>query len=380
MNVLLGKNASGKTTLLDLVAAITSDDLGPLAREAEGFSFEYDLTSGSDELAVHVQRNPRAAVERAGLIAPLEPPRPGFEERGWLRATTATGAHVANFADDRWSRADGSPPEFPITDAAATAPHWALSGQLALVPQIGQFLAAHPAPRLDEATRVLERVLAGSIRFQQTLGSSSMLAYGEPAPFSRTFLKSAEEQFKAAGNHDVGEISPDLSLCPPLDRAAAWLGYDKVTASLRVKKRDVSGKQTIIEYGDLAFLFRRGDSEASLDRLSFGQRRLFAFLWYVASRLHSGPIVVDELANGLHHEWIRSCVELISETQAFLSTQHPLLIDYMPDDVTFIRCSTTDDGTMVWENFTDAQHARLVDARHNGVLHLSEILQTESLW
>jgi len=41
--VLLGLNGTGKTTLLDLIAAICSDDLSPYAKEA--FDVEYEVRS-----------------------------------------------------------------------------------------------------------------------------------------------------------------------------------------------------------------------------------------------------------------------------------------------------------------------------------------------
>src|SRR5690349_3771418 len=45
-NVLLGKNGTGKTTLLELVAAILKDDLSALEGEEGGFHIEYEVTDG----------------------------------------------------------------------------------------------------------------------------------------------------------------------------------------------------------------------------------------------------------------------------------------------------------------------------------------------
>ena len=65
------------------------------------------------------------------------------------------------------------------------------------------------------------------------------------------------------------------------------------------------------------------------DLLSYGQKRLLSFYWYLAVRADQ-PVVADELANGLHYEWIDACVNELSERQSFLATQNPLLMDYLP--------------------------------------------------
>jgi len=57
-NVLLGKNATGKSTLLDLIAAVTNDDLSPYAKEAAGFDLTWWLEKGEDKVEVRAVRTP----------------------------------------------------------------------------------------------------------------------------------------------------------------------------------------------------------------------------------------------------------------------------------------------------------------------------------
>jgi len=64
------------------------------------------------------------------------------------------------------------------------------------------------------------------------------------------------------------------------------------------------------------------------DRLSYGQKRLLMFYYYLAS--NPDIVIADELVNGLHHQWIRAAIEEIGERQAFLTSQNPLLLDYLP--------------------------------------------------
>lgn len=64
INVLLGRNGTGKTTLLDLVSAISRGALG--ADEQEEFDLGYDLDFGDLCLSLHVQ-NTASKEETSGL-------------------------------------------------------------------------------------------------------------------------------------------------------------------------------------------------------------------------------------------------------------------------------------------------------------------------
>src|SRR5262249_53959559 len=57
-NVLLGKNATGKSTLLDLIAAVTNDDLSAYAKEDAGFDLTWWLEKGDTEVEVRAVRTP----------------------------------------------------------------------------------------------------------------------------------------------------------------------------------------------------------------------------------------------------------------------------------------------------------------------------------
>ncbi len=55
-NVLLGKNATGKTTLLDLIAAVTNDDLRAYAEEDVGFDVTWWLDGAAHQLELRAAR------------------------------------------------------------------------------------------------------------------------------------------------------------------------------------------------------------------------------------------------------------------------------------------------------------------------------------
>lgn len=123
------------------------------------------------------------------------------------------------------------------------------------------------------------------------------------------------------------------------------------------------------------------------DRLSYGQKRLLSFLYY----LECNPYVViaDELVNGLHHRWIDACMEAMAGRQAFLTSQNPLLFDYVTFDSveqvqsSFVTCKLEIvDGReqMVWQNMTAQEAGIFFEAYEVGIEHVGDILITRGLW
>ncbi|WP_438013724.1 AAA family ATPase [Sorangium sp. So ce315] len=121
--------------------------------------------------------------------------------------------------------------------------------------------------------------------------------------------------------------------------------------------------------------------------LSYGQKRLLAFLYY----LDANPsfVIADELVNGLHHAWIEECMNAIGDRQAFLTSQNPLLLDYLSFESaeqvkeSFILCRNQVDGDrerMIWRNMTDDEADMFYRAYQVGIEHVGEILRTRGLW
>jgi hypothetical protein len=163
---------------------------------------------------------------------------------------------------------------------------------------------------------------------------------------------------------------------------AATLRFDRVA---REPIDDPKGglKQT---YGRLAVLFRLpGGVEFDQTGLSYGQKRLLAFLYYLEMNL--AIAIADELVNGLHHEWIRICLDKLETRQSFLTSQNPLLIDYLEfaskEDVCdhLIICDLASQGRrgpdparqgwseFVWRKPSDNEADAFFDAYRAGVLH-----------
>ncbi|MFY0581831.1 AAA family ATPase [Cystobacter fuscus] len=120
--------------------------------------------------------------------------------------------------------------------------------------------------------------------------------------------------------------------------------------------------------------------------LSYGQKRLLAFYYYLAT--YPTSVVADELVNGMHHEWIEACLEDLGERQAFLTSQNPLLLDYLSfesaDEVrsSFVLCRTEfhqGREQLVWENMTVEDAEGFFKAYQVAIQHVSELLRTRGL-
>ena len=123
------------------------------------------------------------------------------------------------------------------------------------------------------------------------------------------------------------------------------------------------------------------------EKLSYGQKRLLAFLYYLES--NEKFVIADELADSFHHQWIETCMKKMEGRQCFLSSQNPILLDYLPiksaDDVhkTFIQCHLVKEGDeeyMEWKNTPIEEAERFYKDLEVGIQYVSELLMVRGLW
>jgi ABC-type molybdenum transport system ATPase subunit/photorepair protein PhrA len=123
------------------------------------------------------------------------------------------------------------------------------------------------------------------------------------------------------------------------------------------------------------------------DLLSWGQKRILSFLYYAAA--NPDILVVDELVNGLHHEWISACLKEMEGRQCFLTSQNPLLLDHLTfssaEEVrqTFIQCRREKGehrSQLRWQHMDEASAEAFFRAYKVGIQHVGEILRTKGLW
>ncbi|WP_338089132.1 AAA family ATPase [Nannocystis pusilla] len=216
-----------------------------------------------------------------------------------------------------------------------------------------------PIARLDESTRWLEDSLRdGGFKIYET-SPHARGAVGNSTPDS--VRESAVAQFDVGGRGPLLLSQDHLEF---LAQTVEVLGYAKASMRLDVVRVTPAAPErlepAIHAYGRYEFRFvKRDGSRLSPEELSFGQQRLFAFLYYAA--MHPHIVIVDELTNGMHHSMIERCLEVVRGRQTFLATQNPLLLDNLEfedaEEVrrTFILCSNDEvDGQeqMVWRNMT----------------------------
>jgi hypothetical protein len=91
--------------------------------------------------------------------------------------------------------------------------------------------------------------------------------------------------------------------------------------------------------------------------------------------------------NGLHHAWIRRCLDEIGSRQAFLASQNPLILDELPIGTSeevqrlFFHCGLSEpDKRFLWRNFTVEEAVEFTEAYEVGIQHVSDILRTHDLW
>ena len=344
-NVLLGVNATGKTTLLELIAAILADDFSAYAREA--FDVEFEL--GTSFWRLHWpadwsrENPPIAEIGLAG--APGRMKAVGLQLKSGDQTTLLVT--VANQRHFRGRLLHQLPLDGDTKEA------------------IMMRTLEAPGRPLDEGLDTFRTLVSSDPWVPIQQGSLPLATQFE---FSRLLETEPFAQWKAAEGADNELLNWALG-------ATRTMGFEDAVFS--VQKQDerllVNGLKVLD--GDGHYVDYRS--------LSYGQKRLFAFHAYLART--EGPIVIDELTNGLHHKWIDLCVQKLSDRQSFLSSHAPLLLDKLPwdsvEDVErmFIRCERNG-REFVWRNLTHAEAEELHLSKEQGIESTSEILAREGLW
>ena len=371
-NVLLGKNGSGKTTLLKLISMILRSDFSEL--KSTVFDIEFELTEGTASYRVAVHN------ERVANPPPAE----------------LTDSY-RSFARIEYREAENSTPRVVVGDGPQTSLEVGGSplqvGLSPIDPMYVPVACAHAFRKMPTVQPIAFRIDEGLAVFHTILGDQGGRLRVAHLPDGQlvavpTFL-----------------ILPKTSGPTPPDRLSfssdqlSFLGtYASATGFSRVEMRidlvggpppgDASPGARFYDYGKASLRCTRPDGRFfDHSELSFGQQRLWTFLYCLAANQHS--IIADELVNGLHHDWIDLCLKEIGDRQAFLTSQNPLLFDCLTfesrDDVQkqFVLCSTDPSDParrMRWTQMSDEKAADFAAAYKSGIQYVSEILRTEGLW
>ena len=397
-NVLLGKNASGKTTLLDLVASISNDSLFKYeAEEAEGFDIEYRYGAEDCSFRVRTSHLPsmdsyagQDTLQTLGIAA--EPSK----RRTWtLEVVDSNNFRLCSCEVDgniaKYTL--GTECKYEHVVPPEVSAKWSI--QECLLNAWNECPSEETKKPLAPLVVMswLRRMVNFSLRYGEALDEFHMMTCAM-VTLRKSYLDSVFMPLEVTNAlQERLKKSPDnyptvflFSEVQALARVLPLLGFASGEFRPQLARRVSNNGDSTYEFKNVEFLLARQTGDMiRADLLSFGQKRLLAFFWYLAVR-GDLPVVADELANGLHHEWIEACVKELSERQSFLATQNPLLLDYLPagmPDTTLVHCSTDSTnghGTMCWRNFNEDEQKRLDTAYSVGIQQVSEILRSEGLW
>lgn len=384
INVLLGLNASGKTTLLELVAAILRGDFSSVP----AFDLTFDLEHDGAHLVVNCGGHSEWLEDDH---QELETIAEHLNAYGYDR----TGALVGEIHLDGvawWVERAGERVQSPLPDDL-----WSK-----LVDHVTAAVWPASATRPRFADPACHRVDESLTRFHEMHGDS-----GDATASLRATWRNGD-----AAVIDGRNIVPDLIECARqklshgpsqlsgievnhtestfLAEAARWLDFSGCIWRASLLQQARAGHRVVATYARFSFGFLRSDRGFFTDDiLSYGQKRLLALLYHL--RNHQGTFVADELVNGLHHAWIERLMDDLAGRQVFVSTQNPVLLDHLTfesaRDVqqTFVFCrrhgsSADHEGVLVWESLSDDDARAFFEAYQVGIQHVSDLLRTRGFW
>jgi hypothetical protein len=401
LHVVLGKNASGKSTLLDLIAASLAVNFDHPAFHDEPLDLEFTLRAGELHFEAKVKRAPRDENVSAMLDDVERRGRSQREEgRYILRAPSGFKVTVVLSTDDLPRRTvEGVDPAQYGLDEPLGGRHqlsplsptlgglfnlW-LQGSLkawdAMTP-VGRdiFLAAaYDKPfRMSEGDELLN-AFADS-HFVIHLGES-MRSYPYLLP---------DKIFKAL-LPTGSAIEVQLALEPFLFMFVREMGFTEARMSLGPPRVERQFGHDVFAYSLPTFTFYRdGRLVRRVDQLSYGQRRLFALGWYLVCTRYFA--ILDEPANGLHESWIAFLVSQLHGRQVFLTSQNRELLDMLPFSTEtelsrgFVLCESQPqpsggEPTLRWRGLHEDESALMIKAlRASRVDLITDLLRALDLW
>jgi len=404
-NVLLGQNGTGKTTLLNLVAAVVRSDFSEF-RDVD-FDLQYSLSSEVGIVTISVGNERKSPILQPAVDSGRPSSGSHMEVFGIdvSRAETVLTSEVR--LESRTSRSaiiktQGSAGTVQFVDGAIMHPaisfetgdSYAL-GSVVTVVLVNSQDKNHELFELISLFREfrLQRFDESLDYFKQLSGMDVevvRLPDGVIGYSKRRGSRELHDALAALARDKWGEdryvITHDL--LPFLQKTIQLLNFESAEATIDLQESAHRKVGEWMKLSNLGFFFTHyGGWKISAKLLSYGQKRMLAFLYYLATV--QSVAVADELVNGLHHRWIQAAIEALGQRQVFLTSQNPLLLDYLtfenPEQVrsTFILCRWEGAGSqarMLWENMTQEAAEDFFDSYKVGFQQVGELLQAKGLW
>jgi energy-coupling factor transporter ATP-binding protein EcfA2 len=401
-NLILGQNASGKTTLLALLSVVCRSTFEDIADEE--FALEYELRGDRFTVTAKVshRRAGPSTIDRvfgAGSRWEDEYELELDDRESQTQTTIASskpgvGATAAPGAVGR--SVVVSPVDLSLEWSFIAAELVKLGGDW--VGRGTELLRAFVnAYRFDESLdgfaamtgEVVDRAAVPSaarvevIEHHDAPGKLLVEDVFMPESVVAALHQGVRDGSRGQGALDLGEAGKGFS-----KRLARALEVEGVSIIPNLLEHRVTSSDRLLRVQGFTFeVSRAGGTTVHHDLLSYGQKRLLSFLYYL--ECNPSVVIADELVNGLHHRWIDACMEAMASRQAFLTSQNPLLFDYVTFDSServqssFITCQLDlVDGReqMVWQNMPPEEARIFFEAYEVGIEHVGDILITRGLW
>ena len=405
-NVLLGQNGTGKTTLLNLIAMVTASRFVRL-RDTE-FSLSYTLEFSGTPIDITIE-NVRNDFDTSLNEAFSWSYRVGIKvnqpsQSQSFRVSANATQKLMSSDDQPEEKADG--PANPFEQNIVQIAVWSAvrykrareqNDSITTLLLLLNFESHNTerGRRFDEVLGGLDSI-TGIATSTDTPAASVQLIHLARSGRSRdrelaTFVPSYLLEImrdRVVSSRSIDGIVVEHEDIDFLKKAVELMGFKKAHMLLRLRKREPIETGEKLTFGDFEFKMTLDDETViTHDLLSYGQKRLLAFLYYVAT--NDDIVIADEIVNGMHYDWIEACLREIGDRQSFLTSQNPLLLDFLPfkseQDVehTFILCGNEQrDGRrhIVWKNMSEEDAHTFFRSYKTQALQVSEILRSRGWW
>jgi hypothetical protein len=401
----VGRNGTGRTTLLELISRVLCADFSGLIHEE--FSLEYELTFPGMKIHVRARNQPRSALEepagtpREGAkLLPLRAPEPVPDLEPLLEATLKLGAPSTEVV----VRADGSGLFCEVNGQPgySRSMHWSVldrtvwtlifMGAQYLGPEMKErlkdllrhtFLLA--PPRFDEALGMFTQI--GNITYAMEMQGNEVFPLGLMAlpTWMPAWLRERVDRGPPPNAFEFSHSELERNF---LAKFVTLAGFAAGRLRVEVLEKRTYENGGRLGFGRFGFHFTRQDgTELEQAQLGFGQKRLLSFLYYLD--VNEDFVIADELANSLHPRWVEACLREIGVRQAFLTSESPLLLEQVPLGsaeelrASLILCEAgLQEGRewLVWSNLTAETASKLFEAHRAENLPLGQLLQAHGLW
>ncbi|MFL5343952.1 MAG: ATP-binding protein [Hyalangium sp.] len=404
-NLVLGRNGTGRTTLLDLISIALCSDFSGLIHEE--FSLEYELAFPG--MAIHVRaRNeqrsstpkPESPAKDKAVLMPLRTPEVVANLEPLIEATLRLEAPAAEIV--MRGDASGLYCEVNGKSAYARSMHWSVMDRSVwtLIFMVAQYIDRDMKDRLKELLR--RTFLLAPSRFDEALGMFEHIGKikyamemqgAEVFPLGLMALPTwmpawLREQVERKAPTSTLELTHDQMPQSFLAKFTTLAGFTAGKFRVEVLEKRTYEDGGRVGFGQFSFGFTRSDgTELTQAQLGHGQRRLLSFLYYLD--VNEDFVIADELANGLHPEWVAASLREIGVRQSFFTSQNPLLFEpfsFSTSDelrASFILCGVAlrdERERIVWSQPTAETASKLFEAHRTGVHSLGELLRTHGLW